>query len=174
MYSLTFYKKTILFHDIINKYQYNNIVNIKKLNNKLKRVVIATKLTNDNEKNFCFILLVLEIYTFKKSFFNPVFTLTVRNGKFLWIKSELRKKHINFFLLKYLWIFAPALKKNKTKIGLTAYQVNNKNLFFKLNAIKSLGECFNLKLNNSIYFNFLIYSCESKFLRKFYKFNFIC
>jgi len=174
MYSLAFYKKTILFYDIINKFQYNNMINIKTLNKKLQRVVISTKLTNDNEKKIFFILFVLEVYTLKKKKFNPKFTCSVRNGNYILIKSELRDNYMDFFLLKYLWIFSPILKKNEIKPNLKTSQFKNKNLFLNLNSIKHLEDCLNFKLNNKIYLNFLISSYEVKFLKKLFKLNFIC
>jgi len=74
MYSLAFFKKTILFYDIINKFQYNNMINIKILNKKLQRVVISTKLTNDNEKkNFFYFIRLRGLYFEKKKFLSKIY-----------------------------------------------------------------------------------------------------
>jgi len=107
MNSLSFYKKNILFYDLINKFNHSDVNRIMQV----QKLVVSTKLTVVNVKFLLTNLLALEIITFKKSFFDSKFYLTVKNGNYFFIKIELRNTNIDLFFLKYMWLYFPKLIK---------------------------------------------------------------
>lgn len=169
MHSLTTYKETILFYDFINKFHKPNL---RFFNKKFQKLIITTKLTNINEKKIVFSLFMFEICTIKKSFFKSKFSFKVRDGSYLFLKMVLQNKYVDLFLLKYLWIFFPVLRKNKIKFNRKTLKFRNKALSIKPDDLKHLENCLNFKLDNKIYFNLVIPSNEAKILRKFYKIDF--
>ena len=171
MHSLTTYKETTLFYDFINKF-HDDKSNLRTFNKKFQKLIITTKLTNINEKKIVFSFFMFEIFTIKKTFFNSKFLFTVKDGGYLFVKIVLRSKQMDFFLLKYLWIFFPVLRKNKIKFNFKTLKLKNKALYLKPEYLKHLENCLNFKLHNKIYFNFLLPSNEANFLRKFYKIDF--
>lgn len=156
MNSLSFYKKNILFYDLINKFNHSDVNRIMQV----QKLVVSTKLTVVNVKFLLTNLLALEIITFKKSFFDSKFYLTVKNGNYFFIKIELRNTNIDLFFLKYMWLYFPKLikynnslynkKKSKKK------KVEKSLLHFKINFIKELEYFINFKHSNTIHLNLLL------------------
>jgi len=156
MNSLSFYKKNILFYDLINKFNHSDVNRIMQV----QKLVVSTKLTVVNVKFLLTNLLALEIITFKKSFFDSKFYLTVKNGNYFFIKIKLRNTNIDLFFLKYMWLYFLNLikynnslynkKKSKKK------KVEKSLLHFKINFLKEQEYFINFKHSNTIHLNLLL------------------
>lgn len=152
MNSLNFYKNNIIFYDLLNKYNsFNN-----NLNNLSQTLVFSLKLVNVNLQLLFSILLALEVYALKKSFFNSNFIVTIKNGNFFHLKLKLRNKNVDFFLLKYIWFMIPntiKLSDNK-KFNYLRSKKYQSLFFFYAFSLKSLEETLSLRTNYKIQLQF--------------------
>nr|QYC61859.1 ribosomal protein L5 [Actinocyclus sp. mgcode 4] len=167
MNSVYFYINNIFYCDFINKFNFNTPSN---RFFKIQKLVLSTKLTTVNIKELISKLLALEIITFKKSFFDPHFYITIKKGEYFVIKVEIRKKNIELLILNYLWHIAS--KKIKQKNVLINQKSNKKiNLSFKFNLIKKIEYFFDFKNNTNtlLHVNFIFDAYDKKKINFFFK-----
>jgi len=144
MNSFYSYIYNIFYCDFINKFSFNTPNKLLKL----QKLIISTKLSTVNIKTLISRLLALEIMTFKKSFFDPNFYITIKNGDYFFIKMELRKKNMEIFILKFIWFLSSKIIKQKNIF--TSKKLKKKIiLFFKLNLVKELEYFMDLKQNTN-------------------------
>lgn len=169
MNSFYHFTNNIFYCDFINKFNFNRPNKILKL----QKLIISTKLTTVNFKTLISKLLALEILTLKKSFINPHFYLTIKNGEYFLIKMELRKKNMELFILKYIWFISSKILKQKN-ILISQKQNKKNNLFFKFSFVNEFDYFMDLKLNknNTLHLNLIFDDLDDSSIDDKIKINF--
>jgi len=161
---LSFYQSNI-YYELLNKFNYFNL----NTEFQIQKLIISIKLNQNSLPYIIQNLLILEILFFKKSFY-----LTVKTGTYFWLNIHLKKKkHINLFLIKYLWLIYPKIKnqQNNLKINTKLKKKNKmKSLFyFKFDYFKELEYIFNIYWINIVTFDINFKYTSSKKLLFFRK-----
>lgn len=143
MHYLEFYYKTVIQHDLINKFNYNNI---KKLP-KLKKIILNFKAKNFKTKTFASTLFAIELITTKKCIFTtskkPNIFLKIQKGQPVGGKVILKKTIMYNFLSLLIEEIFPKMNhyiklKSNTKNNFSI-QLKHNNLTFS-----NLKEHYNL------------------------------
>ena len=136
MHFLEYYYKSIVKHDLINKFFYKNINELPKL----KKIVLNFRTKNTKIKNFSAILLSLELITKKKGILTkikkPNLFLKIQKGKPVGCKIILKKTLMYNFLEKILIEITPNInnfflfKKEHKNYTIFSFNLNYKQLVF--------------------------------------------
>lgn len=153
---IKFYKNNILNYDIINKYSFESIDNVPKL----KFITITTKFNFIDINQIISFILNLEQLT-QNSFLK--FSLNFSKGKFAF-KYTLKKKKIELFLLKCIWLYLPQFNKSFKKLK-TLPNINNICILMHIKNFKEL-ERFNYVENKNVIQIKITLSCKDSLFKQ--------
>lgn len=127
MHYLEFYYKTVIKHDLINKFNYKNIKELPKL----KKIILDFKTKNFKTKTFASTLFALELITLQKCNFTtskkPNIFLKIQKGQPVGGKVILTKKIMYYFLSSLILEILP-----KAQNCIKFKQNNKNNISFQL------------------------------------------
>lgn len=127
MHYLEFYYKTVIKHDLINKFNYKNIKELPKL----KKIILDFKTKNFKTKTFASTLFALELITLQKCNFTtskkPNILLKIQKGQPVGGKVILTKTIMYYFLSSLILEILP-----KAQNFIKFKPNNKKNISFQL------------------------------------------
>ena len=137
MYFLKDFNKTIIKHDLINKYKYKNIKNLPEV----KNITLNFGCSNSNIQNFAITLLALEIIASKKGSLtvskSANVVLKIQKNQPIGCKVILKKKKMYKFLNKLITENIPRLQQNfaglkvKVKTSTALLKLSNKEILLQ-------------------------------------------